>query len=287
MDNYINDFMYIYMYELENFLNTYDIKSSDLNRQSDEANTDRQSKILLKNIILYKLNSIKDSKLVCASVNGRKIDINLLKKISIINVQTQEELTNKDKERIKENKKSTVYTNPDLYLTLYFNGKLYFESIEVKSTKNDKIPGSSVQQIDPNEWTIFILDNGKNVEFSTSIYINAIDKRIQFPDRSPRPEISYSEVKKWNKTYRCINNNEILYEEDNSIAEKNKLLIDWQMSLANDWINIIFKDKKSNNNPWFHNALRKFIILFIEKYSKLSTEDKIKLEKRIKENISD
>lgn len=49
MENKINDFMYIYMYNLEKFLLSKKETLDTISYQSDEANTDRPLKEYLKN----------------------------------------------------------------------------------------------------------------------------------------------------------------------------------------------------------------------------------------------
>mgnify|MGYP003330257066 CR=1 FL=1 len=65
-----------------------------------------------------------------------------------------------DFSRINNSKKfffcSWLKTGP-----LVFKKKVY-EKIELKSTKDNAIPGSSVQQINPDEWVIFV----KHTRFS-------------------------------------------------------------------------------------------------------------------------
>ena len=54
--------------------------------------------------------------------------------------------------------------------------KEYRISVEVKSTKNDRIPGSSVQQIDINDWVIFLKHDDVGLKYKSSINVtNGID----------------------------------------------------------------------------------------------------------------
>ena len=113
-----------------------------------------------------------------------------IKKIQVNRVLLPEDISDELKEIIKASK-SSVYTNPDLYLELKLGDEISYESIELKSTKNDSIPGSSIQQIVPEEWVIFIKHSGKSISISTGQYIHAINSKMQFPDRSPRPQVSF------------------------------------------------------------------------------------------------
>lgn len=51
-----------------------------------------------------------------------------------------------------------MYVNPDLYIKISGSKEDRFHSIEIKSTKQDTIPGSSVQQIVSDEWGAFSLN---------------------------------------------------------------------------------------------------------------------------------
>jgi hypothetical protein len=126
-----------------------------------------------------------------------------IKKIQVNRVLLPEDISDELKEIIKASK-SSVYTNPDLYLELKLGDEISYESIELKSTKNDSIPGSSIQQIVPEEWVIFIKHSGKSISISTGQYIHAINSKIQFPDRSPRPQVSFKAMSTWNKDKRIV-----------------------------------------------------------------------------------
>ncbi|MCD7959609.1 MAG: hypothetical protein LUF89_09105 [Ruminococcus sp.] len=66
-----------------------------------------------------------------------------------------------------------------------------------------------------------------------------------------------------------------------------ELLADWQSVLAKRWTNILFSSKKRKKEPWFNNALRKFIINFLDIYDRKSDEDKDKFHKMILSLIDD
>ena len=51
-----------------------------------------------------------------------------------------------------------------------------------------------MQQINPYEWVIFI-KQGKPIEITTGFYLNSITEKVQFPDRSPRPQVSFNTLK--------------------------------------------------------------------------------------------
>lgn len=93
----------------------------------------------------------------------------------------------------------------------------YFETIELKSTKQDSIPGSSIQQILPDEWVIFIKHTAKDVDVVTGKYRHSINSKMQFPDRSPRPQVSFKKLKNWNDNFRNFEKNVLTYSLDENL----------------------------------------------------------------------
>lgn len=267
--SYLEPFMYIYMYELELYLNSHTDELLQISFQSDEANTDRPLKEYLKKTIEHNCNHIEIMKSVSTvSMSNSWYNINdTIKSIVINHVLLPDELSDNIKDILKSRKKG-VFTNPDLCLELSIDENIIYETIELKSTKSNAIPGSSVQQVSPYEWVIFIQHNNHTVDVTTGQYINAINTQILFPDRSPRPQVSFNELKNWNRKNRHILNNSIHFESSDN-KEKQRLLEDWQSVLAERWIKIVFSNKKRKSEPWFNNNLRKFIILFLEIYDNL------------------
>ena len=285
--NKIEAFMNIYMYELEKYLIKRKEELRNVSFQSDEANTDRPLKEFLKHIIEEEFFKIPDTCSVKRIIENNTIALNNenneLNSISISKVLLPEEITDEIKTLIKKN--NSIFTKPDLCLKITdstFNAN-YYETIELKSTNKDSIPGSSIQQISPNEWVLFIKHqkNG-NFEITSGKYINAITTKMEFPDRSPRPQVSFEELKKWNKEYRLLHDNILLYKEDINIYMKQELILDWQKVLVDRWIDLLFDFHSiKNNESWFNNTLRKFIIEFLYKYENLSNEDKQKYKDSI------
>ena len=148
--------------------------------------------------------------------------------------------------------------------------------------KNDSIPGSSVQQITPDEWVIFIKHTNKTVEVTTGQYFYAINSKMQFPDRSPRPQVSFDELRNWNSRCRKVEGKSVAYRSIGDESEQYGLLTDWQGVLAKRWTDIVFDTRPHSSEPWFNNNLRKFILKFLEKYDSLSDIEK----KRYKEILS-
>lgn len=283
----IQYFMCIYMYKLEEDLMKHKSNLIEVSFQSDEANTDRPLKEYLKKHIEESFPSIpEDTDITSLCFEGTTYtDIQSIKKIRVNRVLLPEDISDELKETIKATK-SSVYTNPDLYLELILDNELCYESIELKSTKKDAIPGSSIQQLVPKEWVIFIKHSGKNISVSTGQYIHAINSKMQFPDRSPRPQVSYNAMSTWNKNNRNLNSNELCYEKDDDDNNKRALISDWQDVLSQRWIDVLFNATSTKTNePWFNNNMRKFILSFLTKYEALTDVEKETFKERVKSLI--
>ena len=191
--DYLKYFLTVYFYTIENKLNSKDNGLKDIKFQSEEANTDEYLKKYFKDFISSN-NNIKDTSIKYLKIKideiEFKINISYLLSFEITKVLLPEELSELQKKEISESKKS-VYTSPDLYLEISCGKSTYHETLELKSTLKNKIPGSSVQQVSPFEWVIFIKRNLESVDISTGFYINSITSKLPFPDRSPRPQIGF------------------------------------------------------------------------------------------------
>lgn len=276
-------FMNAFMYELEELLNKNPNYFDDVKFQFDEANTDQQIKIKIKEFILKNFKKIES----VTEIRSNDKDVFISKEdFAISNIKVPSELTEEDRIFIR-NSRSAVYTNPDLLFFITDGKDEYRISVEVKSTKSDRIPGSSVQQIDKNDWVIFLKHDDKHIlEFVTGKYIDAISGTMQFPDRSPRPQVSYNILKNWNNEYRNFNNGVLSFEEDEKENDKMQVIDDWQMLLSNRWMETLKTRKKVNGEPWFNNNIRKFSLLLLEYYDSLSEEEKKNYIDFIKANIS-
>ena len=105
---------------------------------------------------------------------------------------------------------------------------------------------------------------------------------MQFPDRSPRPQVSFNEMNSWNQKNRIFAYSSLVYKKDDLDVLKEKLIIDWQDVLAERWVKVIFdKNDISNKEPWFNTNLRKFILKFLKNYDSLNDEEKKELKKRL------
>ncbi|BDS15241.1 hypothetical protein [Aureispira anguillae] len=278
--NYLNSFLHLYFYILEDKINSTQNELNSIKFQSEEANTDEFVKRYFKEYIL-KNPTIKGTNLksLCINIDSNPITIKIdrFNTFQVINVFLPAELDETKKKKISETK-NAVYTSPDLYLEISDGETSYFESLELKSTKNNNIPGSSVQQVAPFEWVIFVKRSEKKTIVSTGHYINSITEKLPFPDRSPRPQIGFNTLQQWNKKNRAVKNNILFINYDSSQNQsKIKLLADWQDYLASEWLNIVQSNKAQKNEKWFNNALRKFALKFLEYTETLSTEEKQKL----------
>ncbi len=282
MNNY-EHYISAYMYELEFCLNQHCEKFKNINFQLDEANTDKEAKKLIKDIIKESLLTIKN--ILTVKLCNEEIHIDK-SKFTIENVLTPEEYTNDERAAVKA-KKNGVYVNPDLILKIDFDGDKVIEFVEIKSTKSNNIPGSSIQQIAPDEWVIFIKHTDDDILITTGQYKNSINGTMQFPDRSPRPQVSFSTLRTWNNIFRVYKNNVLTYTEDVNEDTKEDLLNDWQGFLAERWLHVLETKRKNNAEPWFNNNIRKFALMLISNFQQLNKEEQEKYLKFIKENIKD
>lgn len=289
-------FFHIFMYELEVSLNEHKNEMLEIQFQSDEANTDRALKEFLKYFILKRITCIPQDKSrnsLCikyvdetGNPNFNSYKYRDYTDFRIIDVLLPEEITNEHKQNIAQSK-AAVYTNPDLLLIITDDQKnTFYKTIELKSTKNDSIPGSSVQQVNPLEWVIFVKHSNNQIYVTTGQYINSINSKLQFPDRSPRPQVSFKELESWNKINRTVKQGRLEYIFKNSdVTTKYQLLEDWQNYLAERWLKIVMSDSLKAKEPWFNNAIRKFTIKLINHYDGLGSSEKIKFMEIIEKLI--
>ena len=246
-------------------------------------------KEFLKTVIQREFTQIPLSTAITTVIFNDEVGVNIeeLKAIKILRVLLPEEITDEIKAIVSATK-NAVYTNPDMCLEISVDGKVVYETIELKSTKQDSIPGSSIQQVVPNEWVIFIKHSNTKIEITTGQYIHAINSKMQFPDRSPRPQVSFKEMQSWNQAYRIFNYAQLVYKKDDDESVKYDLINDWQGVLSKRWIDMLFNATTVRaNEPWFNNNMRKFIVSFLEKYEQLDGEDKEAFIAKVKALIKD
>ena len=285
----VNSFLSVYFYEIERLLNSNSSELSKIKFQSEEANTDEFAKVFFRDFI-RKNNNLANSKISQVNFqdeNGtKKILISEINDIVILDVLLPENLTDTQKREIAV-AKSSIYTNPDLYLKIRGKDFERFESVELKSTKDNSIPGSSVQQVSPFEWVIFIQRKPDTIKVTTGYYLHSITEKLPFPDRSPRPQVAFNTLAAYNSTNRILNQDILTYTRNAKSEEsKAKLLIDWQQFLAEEWFGIITKNDTGRvNEKWFNTTLRKFVIKLLEHVKKLNPKEIDNLIENLKRKI--
>ncbi|MBN2824707.1 MAG: hypothetical protein JXQ76_05245 [Campylobacterales bacterium] len=278
-------FMQLYLYQIETFLNTLPNELENIKFQSQEANTDEYVKKYFQDYLL-KHNGLKSDFFIKELVySEQSISIEKLYDFKVVDVLLPEQLNEEQKIKILESK-SAVYTSPDLFLTITDGVNNYFETIELKSTKDNTVSGSSVQQILPYEWVIFLKRTSNKVIVTTGYYLHTITEKLPFPDRSPRPQIGFKTLQEWNENHRSVVNHQLIIEDTpQKDAIKLKILNDWQDYLASQWIEIVLTSKKNQKEKWFNNAIRKFTLKFIQYSNQLSKEEYERLERNLKKMI--
>lgn len=272
-----------YLFELENQINENKDFFKNIKFQFDEANSDKDYKQTLKAFIISKCNRIQKTKKVKFDSCSYDIDKNSFK---ISNVYIPGEYKDALKGVVKVDDGNARSVIPDMVLECKIGNKTFYELIELKSTKGSRIPGSSIKQVNPNDWLIFVKHNQSGFKALTGQYKNSISGILQFPDRSPRPEVSFDELQDWINKYRLDYDGVLELKKDKLEDEKNNLLTDWQSVLSKRWIEVL-KGKKKTFNPWFENNLRKFIIDFLDFYDKLSEDNKVDFKKNVIDNIEE
>lgn len=268
-------FFAIYLYGLERNKEILDTLKAVV-FHSDEANTDKDLKLAVKKYMENHPRICPQSNdSVFLRIDDKEIISNLEKLFyfSINNVFLPEELTDEHKKVIRQSKTS-VYTNPDLYIeVLGANNVRQYISLELKSTKQDKIPGSSAQQANPYEWTLFVKHSANAIDLISGLYANTVTGKLPFPDRSPRPQVSFSQLKDWNDAYRKYDKTGFrLTINTKDLDEKALVISDWERALVKDWMEYIKSDKKPNK--WFDHTQRMFVTDLILYYESLNDEDK-------------
>ena len=184
-------------------------------------------------------------------------------KLLFKNVEIQQEEANTDKfikikliEVLSNNNIDAQLYNKDIHgyfkvkpdLVIKLDTYLFFE-IKTSKKNNGILPGSSIQQINLLQPTIF-WDREIN-EFKVDYYFTFLTGNLPFPDRSPRPTVRYG-------------GSNLSYDEA-------KIMIDdWKNYLANIWFNSLdFK-----NNKWFDETIDIFALMILN----LNTQQQSKLK---------
>lgn len=292
----VNLFMYAFMYDIENKLKENSPSLREINFYADEANVDIELKKFIKEFIKESFSNIpmekKNYQLSLVLNKGKEVKKTSFSYSNFISLYINEvylptELTEEIKELVKKNEKVFVY--PDLLLEIREHGtdNITYTPIELKSTKENNIPGSSVQQVTPNEWVIFVKHTNADISITIGQYINSINHKMQFPDRSPRPQISFKILSNHNNLNRHEKEKELIYNiDEESIKNRYELLKDWQGILVNKWLKIIKSNKVKKREPWFNNTIRRYTLNFLSFYEKLSDINKVKLKNNITNAIN-
>jgi len=131
--------------------------------------------------------------------------------------------------------------------------------------------------IKPYEWVIFIKRNKTKTTVTTGQYIHSINEKLPFPDRSPRPIITFNTLSNWNKKNRYAKQDTLIIDSNSNNEERKlKLLKDWQDILTEEWMEIILSKDKNKSEKWFNNALRKFAVKLLN-HSRYSTKKELQL----------
>ncbi|MFI3270289.1 MAG: hypothetical protein SNG14_05395 [Rikenellaceae bacterium] len=282
-------FMQLYLYQLECILSGNESLLNKIRFQSEEANTDEDLKLFFKDFMLnndrllphymFGVDFISDDGVCeqydCAQFAGYKIE----------DVYLPNELTEEQKELVKS-QKSGAYTNPDILLLVSNGESQQYVSIELKSTKNNKIPGSSVQQVLPNEWVIFIQHKLGRFRVATGQYINSITNRLPFPDRSPRPEIGFNLLADWNMTNRKLQGDRLIIRRNHDEDSKKMLILsDWHNYLATEWLDTIKRESAIKGEKWFNHTIRLFALELLHYYDDLTNDEQQQLRNSLQHLI--
>ena len=277
-----NAFLFLYLHALASDSDLA-LSLNSVVGSSGEANSDMGTKTAVQTYMLTN-RTLPDSptmnlQVLLGSDNLHFTHSELLQ-VRVSNVYLPEQLTDPMKASIKVSKRGSVYTNPDLYIELTFNGSKYFTEIELKSTNNNSIPGSSVQQINLRGWLIFIKKKKNSdgpVQIATGLYAGSIAEKMPFPDRSPRPKVAFNTLHTWNETNLILKSDGyVLSYDESEIAAKEILIGDWRQALVSNWMAIVFDKNLSlkPTSPWFTKVITMFSSQLIEKYECLSDLEK-------------
>lgn len=120
--------------------------------------------------------------------------------------------------------------------------------------------------------------------------MNSITEKIQFPDRSPRPQVSFKTLKNWNKKNFISKNNSLIFKITQSEWDnKNQLIRNWKITLVEQWLKVVL-DKNltlTSRSPWFNETLIMYTDKLLAHYEQLSKIDKEKLRDKLKSLLKD
>lgn len=235
-------FMEKFMSELRKIMvEKYAEEIYGLKYSSEEQNIDCSLKRKVKQIILNELSSF----------NGVKVQRVYIGKEAKENKEVKEALMRASKNSDR------IWANPDLCIKFQDEQGVFYETIELKSCKKDVIYGSSINQIDFDQWVIFVRHDGKNCAISVGRYIDFVpaDQKLKFDIRF-RPFVSINEANKATEQAR---------------KEKEYMLNNWEQIMAEDSVDELINGTTDNLlSRW----LKKFSLVLLKRFMQMSDEEK-------------
>jgi hypothetical protein len=289
--NRIDIFLHIYFYELEIKLKANQHIFNGINFNLAEANIDLPLKFCLKNFIVNHFTTIPSEnlnhRLIIQEIENQKIEIfnyseYMTIKIVDILIPNVDHIEDYKAITLQEDKR---YRDPDLIFLISDESNLRYEKVELKSTKKDVIPGSSIQQIDPLEWMIFFKHQDLVFDISIGKAVNSLNSKVPFPDRSPRPQVSFSDLAQWNRNHRIFQNQELRYIQEKN-DQKIEKLVNWQNDLANEWLNSLIKRQSNKKETWFNQTIKIFVFKVLVFYENLTEQEKKSFWEQLKDHQS-
>ena len=168
--------------KISELLKKESIKFLNLKLMEDELNIDVHIKKMTIKIIKSHLKEINEY--LC------QYDMEIVKLL------TKEQYYRKSNKRHNEDNISKFC---DLVMVYKEKGIFKEDELELKKTNNNVIPGSSINQIKPDKALLFFKYSKKKVDIESGYYFQTVEERIPFPDRSPRPSVSFKSLEATNK----------------------------------------------------------------------------------------
>lgn len=212
--------------------------------QKDEANTDHE----IKRFMAEKINQINEFVYTEITYNNQCFDINPCDVKAYIGSEYPKQISKTNAKR---------HVTPDIVIEI--NDHVFTVEIKTSKTGGD-IPGSSVQQSDPDEWSIFV--NRKTGKVTCSKYAIAFSGKIPFPDRSPRPIVSCLSVEDWSRTHVIKDKlHGVAMINDLDIVNNRRTMVnDWKEELISNWFDMMSVPSRG----WFPNVLKRFVVYLLE-----------------------
>lgn len=231
----------------ELLLSKYSEELANLQYQNGRANLDLPLQKFIKNVIIqnkyYKVDGYDDWK--------------------VINIYTENEYTDNIKNQVEN------YNNPDMIFEVHLGGDKKYEKLELKTSKDICIKGSSLSNIDNYEQTIFIYRGKDGIDIATGEYYKAITDMVpRITDRQPRLYLSFSKLKK-------------AMNEDIEIPVNNNYIYD---AIADKTINELIKTPVGEYD-WYSKYNAQLLCKFLNLYENLDEKAKLDVKKKLYLNI--